>query len=336
MDPVDLIWKNGELVAWEDAQVHVLSHGLHYGTGVFEGIRAYETDRGPAIFRSREHFDRLEKSAELYYLQLPFSTEELRLATHELIARNGLRSCYIRPLAFRGYGEMGLYAKGAPVDVIIAAWAWGAYLGEESAGRGIRAKVSSWRRISPSGAIPHAKAAGSYLNSILAKTESANSGYDEAILLDDRGMVCEGSGENIFVVRDGEILTPPQSASILDGINRKSVIQIARDLGYTVVERDIARGELYLAEEVFLTGTAAELVPVREIDDHELGGPGEITLHVQKKFMDVLHGRAEEYLEWLDFVAAPASVTAEPRDGAGSGAEEIDSGGEIGRITPAA
>jgi branched-chain amino acid aminotransferase len=310
MDPVDLIWKNGEFVAWEDAQVHVLSHGLHYGTGVFEGIRAYETDRGTAIFRSREHFDRLDKSAGLYYMQLPYSTEELRTATHELIARNGLRSCYIRPLAFRGYGEMGLYAKSAPIEVIIAAWPWGAYLGEESKGAGIRAKVSSWRRISPAGSIPHAKASGSYLNSILAKTESHNAGYDEAILLDERGFVCEGSGENIFVVRDGEILTPPHVASILDGINRKSVIQIARDLGYTVVERDIARAELYLAEEVFLTGTAAELVPVREIDDHPLGGVGEITRHVQGKFEDALYGRAEEYHEWLDFVEAPAEVDA--------------------------
>ncbi|HVT00593.1 MAG TPA: branched-chain amino acid transaminase [Solirubrobacterales bacterium] len=338
MDPVDLIWKNGEFVPWDDAKVHVLSHGLHYGTGVFEGIRAYETERGPAIFRSKEHYDRLAKSAALYYLQLPYSTEELRQATHELMCRNGQTSCYIRPLAFRGYGEMGLYASSAPVDVIIATWPWGAYLGDESAGKGIRAKVSSWRRISPAGAIPHAKASGSYLNSILAKTESANAGYDEAILLDERGFVCEGSGENIFVVRDGEILTPPHVASILDGINRKSVIQIARDLGYTVVERDIARAELYLAEEVFMTGTAAEMVPVCEIDDHDIGGPGEITRHVQAKFMDVLHGRAEEYLEWLDFVDVPSPAEpADERDGAAIGAEEIESTDEtIGRITPAA
>jgi branched-chain amino acid aminotransferase len=338
MDACDLIWKNGEFVPWDDAKVHVLTHGLHYGTGVFEGVRAYETERGPAIFRAKEHFDRLEKSAGLYYLELPYSSEELRLATHELMRRNNQASCYIRPLAFRGYGEMGLYANSAPVDVIIATWPWGAYLGDESAGRGIRAKVSSWRRISPAGAIPHAKASGSYLNSILAKTESANAGYDEAILLDERGFVCEGSGENIFVVREGEILTPPHTASILDGINRKSVIQIARDLGYTVVERDIARAELYLAEEVFMTGTAAEMVPVREIDDHEIGGPGEITLHLQAKFMDALHGRAEEYLEWLDFVDVPANNgSAGGRDGAAIGAEEIESTDEtIGRITPAA
>jgi branched-chain amino acid aminotransferase len=325
MEPQDLIWKNGEFVAWEDAQVHVLTHGLHYGTGVFEGIRCYETERGPAVFRHADHLRRLEQSAELYYLPMPYSAEEIRQATHELLRRCELGSAYIRPLAFRGYGSLGLFAKDAPVEVIVAAFPWGAYLGEESAGRGIRARVSSWRRISPAGSIPHAKASGSYLNSILAKTESHNSGYDEAILLDERGFVCEGSGENIFLVREGEIVTPPHSASILDGINRKSVIQIARDLGYTVVERDVARAELYLAEEVFMTGTAAELVPVREIDDHEIGEPGEITRHVQAKFVDALYGRAEEYLEWLDFVEAPA--------GGDAARSESDS---IGRITPAA
>jgi branched-chain amino acid aminotransferase len=308
MDQAELIWHNGEFVPWEEAKVHVLSHGLHYGTGVFEGIRCYETERGPAIFRHKDHLDRLAKSAELYYLELPYSPEAIAAATRELIARNGLRSCYIRPLAFRGYGEMGLYAKTAPIEVIIAVWPWGAYLGDEGKRHGIRAKVSSWRRIGPGGLIPHAKASGQYLNSILAKTESANAGYEEAILLDERGFVCEGSGENIFLVRDGEIVTPPHVASILDGINRKSVIQIARDLGYTVVERDVARAELYLAEEIFLTGTAAELVPVREVDDHPIGEPGEITRVVQAKFEDALHGRAEEYLEWLDPVEVPAGA----------------------------
>jgi branched-chain amino acid aminotransferase len=300
---------NGEFVAWDDANVHVLSHGLHYGTGVFEGIRCYETDRGPAIFRHREHLERLARSAEMYYLPLGRSVEEIRDATHELIRRNGLQSCYIRPLAFRGYGEMGLYAKDAPIDVIVAVWPWGAYLGEEGKRKGVRAKVSSWRRISPNGLVPHAKASGQYLNSILAKTESANSGYDEAILLDEAGNVCEGSGENIFVVREGEIVTPPHTASILDGISRKSIIQIARDLGYTVVERDVARSELYLAEEVFLSGTAAELVPVREVDDHDLGEPGEITRVIQAKFEDALHGRAQEYAEWLDLVEQPSKVS---------------------------
>jgi branched-chain amino acid aminotransferase len=308
MEQAETIWHNGEFVPWEEAKVHVLSHGLHYGTGVFEGIRCYETERGPAIFRHKDHLDRLAKSAELYYLGLPYSPEEIAAATRELIARNGLRSCYIRPLAFRGYGEMGLYAKSAPIELIIAVWPWGAYLGDEGKQHGIRAKVSSWRRIGPGGLIPHAKASGQYLNSILAKTESANAGYEEAILLDERGFVCEGSGENIFLVREGEIVTPPQVASILDGINRKSVIQIARDLGYTVVERDVARSELYLAEEIFLTGTAAELVPVREVDDHPIGEPGEITRVVEAKFDDALHGRAEEYLEWLDPVEVAAGA----------------------------
>jgi branched-chain amino acid aminotransferase len=309
MEKSELIWMNGELVPWDDANVHVLTHGLHYGTGVFEGIRCYETEQGPAVFRLRDHLDRLAKSAELYYLPLPYSPEEIREATHEVIRRNGLKSCYIRPLAFRGYGEMGLFAKSSPVEVIIAVWPWGAYLGDEGKKHGIRAKVSSWRRISPDSLIPHSKASGQYLNSILAKTESANAGYDEAILLDQRGMVSEGSGENIFVLREGVICTPPHVAGILDGINRKSVMQIARDLGYEVVERDIARAELYLAEEVFLTGTAAELVPVREVDDHDLGEPGEITRVIQAKFEDALHGRAQEYREWLDLVEQPSKVT---------------------------
>jgi branched-chain amino acid aminotransferase len=304
------IWMNGEFVAWDTANVHVLSHGLHYGSGVFEGIRCYETDDGPAVFRHREHLERLENSAELVYMQLPYEPEEIRAATHELIRRNGLSSCYIRPIAFRGYGEMGLYAQTAPIDVVVAVWPWGSYLGEEGKRNGVRAKVSSWRRISPAGLIPHAKATGQYLNSILAKTETARAGYEEAILLDERGFVCEGSGENIFLVRDGAIVTPPHAASILDGVSRRSVMQIARDLGYKVSERDIARAELYLAEEAFLCGTAAELVPVREIDDHDLGEPGEITRVVQAKFEDALHGRAQEYAEWLDPVAQPSKVTS--------------------------
>ena len=306
MEKSELIWMNGEFVPWDEAKVHVLSHGLHYGTGVFEGIRCYETERGPAVFRHNEHLQRLQRSGELYHLTLPYSVEGIREATHELIRRNGLRSCYIRPLAFRGYGEMGLYAHSAPVEMIVAVWPWGAYLGEEGKKNGIRATVSPWRRISPDSLIPASKASGQYLNSILAKNASVEAGYDEAILLDHRGMVCEGTGENIFVVRDGVLITPPHVASILDGVTRKSVIQIARDLGFTVLERDIARSELYLAEEVFLTGTAAELVPVREIDHAELGPPGEITRVIQAKFEDALHGRAEEYLEWLDFVDQPA------------------------------
>ena len=306
MNEADLIWMNGEFVPWEDAKVHVLTHGLHYGTGVFEGIRCYDSAIGPAVFRHADHIDRLFKSAQLFYMPIPFERNQLRDATLELIARNGLRSCYIRPIAMRGYGTMGLFPLDAPVDVSIAVWEWGAYLGEEGKTKGVRAKVSSWRRISPDSLIPHAKASGQYLNSILAKVETHKAGYEEAILLDDKGHVCEGSGENIFVVRDGLVATPPQSASILDGINRKSIIQIMRDLGIEVVERDIARAELYLADEVFVSGTAAELTPLREIDDHTIGAgtPGELTIAVQSAFEDALHGRTERYREWLDPVPA--------------------------------
>jgi len=309
VNQADLIWLNGEFVAWADAKVHVLTHGLHYGTGVFEGIRCYETEHGPAIFRLQDHLDRLARSAKLFYMPLPYSTEKLREVTHELIRRNGLSSCYIRPLVYRGYGQLGLNPLELPVEATIALWEWGAYLGEESKLSGIRAKVSSWRRISPESLIPHAKASGQYLNSVLAKVETVKAGYDEAILLDDHGHVCEGSGENIYVVRDGQIMTPPQTASILDGINRRSIIVIARDLGYEVLERDLARAELYLADEVFLSGTAAELVPVREIDDHEIGAgrPGEITKVLQAAFEDAVRGRTERYREWLD-VVEPARV----------------------------
>jgi branched-chain amino acid aminotransferase len=304
----DLIWMNGEFVAWEDAKVHVLTHALHYGTAVFEGIRAYETDRGTGIFRHLDHLDRLEQSAALYYMDLPHTKERLREVTHELILRNGLKSCYIRPLVFRGYGPMGLDPLSNPVEAMIAVWEWGAYLGEEGKRNGVRAKVSSWRRISPHSLIPHAKASGQYLNSVLAKIESLHAGYEEAILLDHRENVCEGTGENVFVVRDGALATPPHSASILDGINRKSVIEIARDLGYTVTERDVARAELALADEVFLTGTAAELTPVREIDDIEVGPPGPITREIQGVFDDALHGRDERYARWLDVVPVPSQA----------------------------
>ncbi len=311
MKQADLIWMNGEFVAWEDAKVHVLTHGLHYGTGVFEGIRCYDTEScGPAVFRHREHLQRLHRSAELYYMPVPYDVDALRAATNELIGRNGLRSCYVRPIMYRGYGQMGLNPLDAPVDVSIAAWEWGSYLGEEGKKNGIRTKVSSWRRISPGSLIPASKASGQYLNSVLAKIESQKAGYEEAILLDDHNNVCEGSGENIFVVWEGRLITPPPAASILDGITRKSVIQIARDLGIEVVERNIARAELYLADEVFMTGTAAELVPVREVDDHTIGAgvPGEITQSVQKTFEDALHGRSERYREWLDPVPVPAKA----------------------------
>jgi len=313
VDPTDLIWMNGDFVAWEDAKVHVLTHGLHYGTCVFDSMRCYETEFGPAVFRNVEHIDRLLRSAELYYMPVPYSAQQLREAVLELVARNSLRSCYIRPIVNRGYGQMGLNPLEAPVDVTIACWEWGSYLGEAGKQHGVRAKVSSWRRISPDSLIPHAKASGQYLNSVLAKIESMKAGYEEAILLDDAGRVCEGTGENLYVVRDGTIATPGQHNSILDGITRRSIIQIARDLGYTVVERDVARAELYLADEVFMSGTAAEVVPVREIDDHAIGTgePGEVTRVLQKAFDDAIHGRTERYREWLDVVRPVALETRE-------------------------
>jgi len=308
VNTADLIWLNGEFVAWEDAKVHVLTHALHYGTGVFEGIRAYETPQGTAIFRNQDHLERLEKSAKLYYMELPSTKEQLREVMHELIARNGFKSCYIRPLVWRGYGPMGLNPLENPVEAMVAVWEWGAYLGEEGKRNGVRARVSSYRRISSESLIPHSKASGQYLNSVLAKIESVKAGYEEAILLDDKGYVCEGTGENVFVIKDGVIHTPGQADGILDGINRKSCIQIARDLGYEVVERNIARAELALADEVFLTGTAAELTPMREIDDIEIGPPGPITRAVQGVFEDALCGRDARYADWLDLVPVPSQA----------------------------
>jgi branched-chain amino acid aminotransferase len=301
---------NGDFVPWDEAKVHVLTHGLHYGTGVFEGVRCYDTEIGPAVFRHQDHVDRLYKSAQLYYMPIPFEPEQIRRATLDLIARNGLRSCYIRPLVFRGYGQMGLFPLDAPVDVCIATWEWGAYLGEEGKRNGVRAKTSSWRRIGPGSLIPQAKATGQYLNSVLAKIESHKAGYEEGILLDERGFVCEGTGENLFVVKDGRISVPPLTASVLEGINARAALQIAKDLGYEVIERDIARSELYLCDEIFLTGTAAELTPVREVDDHPVGTgqPGPVTRAVQDVFEDALHGRVERYREWLDPVPVTAKV----------------------------
>ncbi|MGA9285487.1 MAG: branched-chain amino acid transaminase [Solirubrobacteraceae bacterium] len=314
MDTSDYIWMNGELLAWEDAKVHVLTHGLHYGTGVFEGIRCYDSEWGPAIFRNAEHMERLLQSSELYYMPVPYTAAELQAAARELVSANNLSSCYIRPIVYRGYGSMGLNPMEAPVDVTIACWEWGTYLGEEGMTKGIRAKVSSWRRISPDSLIPHAKASGQYLNNVLAKVESMKAGYQEAILLDGHGHVCEGTGENIYIVAGGEIVTPGHHNSILDGITRRSIMQLAADLGYKVVERNIARAELYLAEEVFMSGTAAELVPVVEVDDHKIssGKPGEVTRLLQGAFDDAIHGRSEPYREWLDVVSPPAPASAAP------------------------
>ncbi len=300
---------NGEFVPWEEAQVHVLTHALHYGTSVFEGVRCYETEIGPAIFRHQDHVDRLFRSAQAYFMEIPYTPEQIRSATLELVARNKLSSCYIRPIAYRGYGSMGLFPLMIDVDLTIAVWEWGLYLGEDGKRDGIRAKISSWRRISPETLIPYAKAGGQYLNSILAKVEAHNAGYDEAILLDHVGNVCEGTGENIFVIRDGVIYTPPMTSSILEGISRDSVIKIAADIGHQVVVREIAADELPIADEIFLTGTAAEMVPVRELDDRPVGSgkPGEITKALLAIYEDALYGRDERYLDWLDPVpASPA------------------------------
>ncbi len=302
------IWMNGELVDWADAKVHVGVHGLHYGSGVFEGIRCYETPDGPAVFRLDEHLKRLDNSARLLGMELPYTVEALREATFELIGANGLSECYLRPIAFYGYGELGVAARDNPVDTVIMSWPWGAYLGEEGLSQGIRAKISSWQRIGAN-VIPHvAKATGVYLNSMLAVTEANRAGYDEAILLTAEGYVADGSGENIFVVRDGEISTPGLSTSILPGITRDTVIQIAQDLGYVVSEQNIIRSDLYLADEVFMCGTAAEVTPLRSVDDHELG-VGPITLKIQEAYLDTVRGRTERWAQWLDRVV-PAPTQA--------------------------
>ncbi len=299
---VDKIWLNGNYVNWDEAKVHVLTHALHYGSGVFEGIRAYETLKGTAVFRLTDHIKRLFKSAKIYLMEIPYSPEVLIDVTKELIKINNLKSCYIRPIVFRGYGEMGLNPLNCPVDVAIAVWPWGAYLGEESFKHGIRAMISSFHRIDPNSLPPVAKATGQYINSILAKLEAVYSEYEEAILLDYRGFVSEGSGENIFIVKDGVIYTPSTTSSILEGITRDTVIKIARDLGIEVVERDLVRSDLFLADEVFCTGTAAEVVPIREIDKRIIEEPWPITRKLQEKFFQIVRGEDEKYQDWLELV----------------------------------
>jgi branched-chain amino acid aminotransferase len=308
MQETEKIWMNGELVDWAEAKVHVGVHGLHYGTGVFEGIRCYETPKGPAVFRLADHLQRLHDSARLLYMEIPFSVGELREATHELVRANGLPACYIRPIAFFGYGSLGVHTRGNPVETVLMSWPWGAYLGEESLTKGITAKISSWKRVGPN-VIPHvAKATGIYLNSMLATTEAQRAGYDEGILLTDQGTVADGPGENIFVVSKGRILTPPLSTSILPGITRDSVIQIAQDLGYVVEESDLIRADLMLADEVFMTGTAAEVTPVRSVDDVEIG-VGPVTLELQAYYLDTVNGRSERWNQWLDVVEAAPTRT---------------------------
>jgi len=311
MQETEKIWMNGELVDWADAKVHVGVHGLHYGTGVFEGIRCYDTPTGPAVFRLHEHLARLEASARIIYMDLPYSVDELRAGTHDLVRANGLPSCYIRPIAYFGYGELGVATTGNPVDVAIISFPWGAYLGEEGQRSGITAMISSWERVGPN-VVPHAaKATGVYLNSMLATTEAKRAGYDEAIMLTRDGYIADGPGENIFVVKDGRLRTPPLSMSILPGITRESVITIAHELGYEVEEALLIRSDLYLADEIFMVGTAAEVTPVRAVDDRAIG-VGPVTLDLQREYLAAVNGLDEErWGDWRDVVEmspAPAEV----------------------------
>jgi branched-chain amino acid aminotransferase len=303
IQPVEKVWINGELVNWEDATTHVLTHALHYGTGVFEGIRCYETPRGPAVFRLRDHLARMERSAQIFLMEIPFSIDELVEAAHDLIKVNALSSCYVRPIAYRGFGgEMGVNPEKNPIDVVIAVWAWGTYLGEEALRDGVRMTVSSWRRGDPNIIPPQAKVTGAYVNAAMAKLEAVRAGFDEAIMLNPDGFVSEATGENLFIVRGGEILTPPLIAGPLPGITRDSIIKIAADLGMPLFERSLTRADLYTAEEVFCTGTAAEVTPVREIDGRFLE-PGPITQTLQQKYFAIVKGEDEKYSDWLDYVS---------------------------------
>ena len=297
-----LIWMDGELVPWPEAKVHVLTHSLHYGLGVFEGIRAYETSTGPAIFRLTPHIKRLFNSAKIYMLDIPFSLDEIIQATKDTVRENGLNSCYIRPIVYLGYGEMGLNPLPCAVNVSIAVWEWGAYLGDEGIRNGVRMKVSSWQRHGVNAMPPAAKGTGMYINSSMAKVEALKAGYDEAILLSPQGYVSECTGENIFIVKDGAIYTPPVSAGALEGITQDAVRTIARDLGYQYAEANIVRSDLYTADEAFLSGTAAEIVPIRSVDDRELGDPGPVTRAIQDIFFKAVRGEVPEYASWNEHV----------------------------------
>jgi branched-chain amino acid aminotransferase len=302
IETVEKIWMDGELVAWEDAKIHVLTHTLHYGCGVFEGIRAYETSRGPAVFRLDDHIDRLFNSAAIYLIDVPFDRDQLIAATLETVRVNEVRSCYIRPLVYLGYGEMGLNPLPCPVNVAIAIWPWGTYLGDEGIQNGIRLKISSWRRHDPNTMPPAAKGTGMYINSSMAKVEALKAGYDEAVMLSPQGNVSECTGENIFVVNDGAIVTPPTSAGALEGITQDSVRRIAEDLGVDYRVENLLRSDLYTAEEAFLSGTAAEVVPIRSVDDRELGDPGPITRQIQETYFAAVRGEDDRYKDWLSHV----------------------------------
>ena len=303
MEKSSWIWLDGAFVPWGEANVHILTHTLHYGLGVFEGIRCYRSDDGrSAVFRLREHNRRLYESAHILGLTIPFDVKELDAACVETVRRNGLEECYIRPLVFLGDGEMGLAADNQ-VRVAIAAWRWGAYLGDDGQSKGIRAKTSSFHRFHSNTLMSKAKTVGNYVNSILASHEARTGGYQEALMLDTQGFVAEGSGENIFIVRDGVVRTPG-GHSILPGITRDTVIQLLRDKGVEVREERMTRDEIYIADETFLTGTAVEITPVRSLDDRVIGKgtPGPITTGLQKEFFDVVHGRSERHRSWLTFV----------------------------------
>ena len=298
------IWMDGEMVDWNDATIHILTPTLHYGWGVFEGVRAYPTDRGPAVFQHRAHMERLHRSARILQMDVPYSVDELMDATRALIKVNELPSCYIRPLVYLGYGEMGLNPLPSRVAVSIAVWPWGTYLGEEGILNGVRAKVSSWQRIGSNMIPTGAKAAGVYINSSLAKVEALKAGYEEAILLNEHGRVSEGSGENIFIVSDGVLITPPLSEGVLQGITRDTIITFARDLDIPFAESPLLRQDLYLADEAFYTGTAAEVVPIRSVDEREIGAPGPITKQLQDLFFNVVKGKEPKYDSMLDYIGS--------------------------------
>jgi branched-chain amino acid aminotransferase len=305
VDKVDKIWMDGSLVAWDEAKVHVLTHTLHYGLGVFEGIRCYRrADGRSAVFRLREHVERLFESARIADMVIPFAPEAVHDACLETIRANRLDECYIRPLAFLGAGTMGLYGRDNPVQLCIAVWRWGAYLGDEGLEKGIRAKVSSFSRPGVNTSMTKAKIVGSYVNSTLAKREAIAAGYQEAIMLDPQGYVAEASGENVFLIKRGKVITPPLGGSILGGITRETVLVLCKELGLETVERTVTRDELYSADEVFFTGTAAELTPVREVDDRKVGdgARGPITKRLQDRFFQVVRGPENSHPEWLALV----------------------------------
>jgi branched-chain amino acid aminotransferase len=299
---VDKIWMDGQLVGWDDAHVHVLTHALHYGSGVFDGIRCYETADGPAVFRLTEHMERLERSARMLRMQPTYTVEQMVEATKELIRANKLPSCYIRPVVMRGYGVMGLDPLPAPVQTFIAVWPWASYLGEDAIEHGVDAGVSSWRQRGINSIPPQIKATGNYINSSFARMEANDHGYAEAILLNEAGYVCEGTGENIFVVRDELIVTPPVSDGILEGITRDTVIALAQDLSMDVVEASLTRTDLYIADEIFFCGTAAEIVPIKSVDRRPIGEPGPITKTLQEAYFKVVSGRDPEYDYWVERV----------------------------------